>query len=184
MNKIFSPKANGFIFPNIFALTVIGITRYIFEKYFYSPGLLIFSEFIIVPFVMGIISAWFWRDFDPKNAKLAAWAFYNTVFVCILSTVFLGEGMICLVIVSPLLFTFIWTGELAGKRMFEKNNQTLNVSVFVMLFGIFVVDSLSVHHYENMVADTVVINAPPSEVWKYVVAYKASREKVITGCSE
>ena len=176
MHKIFTPKANGFIFPNIFALTLIGLTKY-FDSNQNGAGTLIFSEFVIIPLIMGIISAWFWRKIEPTNAKLAAYAFYNMAFACVLSTVFLAEGMICLVIVSPLLFTFIWTGALAGKAMFQKNNQTLNVSVFVMLFGIFVVDSLSVHHYENMVADTMVIKAPPNEVWKYVVAYKRIEKK-------
>jgi uncharacterized protein YndB with AHSA1/START domain len=75
-------------------------------------------------------------------------------------------------IVSPLLFAFIIVGAFTGKSMFKNNNQTLNASVFVMLFGIFIFDSLSVHHYENKVTDIIVVNAPPAEVWKYVVAYK------------
>ncbi|MES2268381.1 MAG: hypothetical protein V4520_16580 [Bacteroidota bacterium] len=177
LNKIFSPKNNGFIVPNAFAFILIGITKYIFRNFYDSPGVLIFSEFIIIPFLMGIISAWFWRNIKSTNGQLASWAFNNTAFACILSAIIFEEGVICLIIVSPLLYAFIWFGELAGKAMFQKNNQTLNVSVFVMLFGIFVYDSLSVHHYENMVADTITVNAPPSEVWKYVVAYKRIEKK-------
>jgi uncharacterized protein YndB with AHSA1/START domain len=121
---------------------------------------------------MGIVSAWFWRSINFGSRQLAAWSCYNTLIAILLSALILKEGVICLVIVAPLLMTFIIVGSSVGYKMFKKNNQTLNVSVFVMLFGIFIFDSLSVHHYENKVADTMVINAPPAEVWKYVVAYK------------
>ena len=56
--------------------------------------------------------------------------------------------------------------------MFEKNNQNLNVSILSLLFVLFVVDSLSVHQYENLVSDEIVINAPVQEVWKHVVSFE------------
>jgi uncharacterized protein YndB with AHSA1/START domain len=169
INKIFSSKNNGFVFSNAFGMAAICISKLLIKDF---NGTLIFSEFVIVPFLMGIISAWFWRNVNFGSRQLSAWSCYNTVFAIFLSALILKEGVICLVIVAPLLMCFIILGAFTGRRMFKKNNQTLNASVFVMLFGIFVFDSLSVHYYENKVADTIVINAPPTEVWKYVVAYK------------
>jgi uncharacterized protein YndB with AHSA1/START domain len=179
IKRIFSPKINGFLFSNAVALIIVGVTKYIFAQLSANQGILIFSEFVIIPFGMGIISAWFWRDLNLYGTKLSAWSCYNTLFAMVASAVFLKEGFICLIIVSPLLMTFTILGAFTGRAMFRRNDQNLNVSVFALLLIVFVIDSTSVHHYENMVADTVVINAPPAKVWQYVVAYKriAAKDK-------
>jgi uncharacterized protein YndB with AHSA1/START domain len=177
IKRIFSPKINGFLFSNAVALIIIGVTKYIFAQLSANQGVLIFSEFVIIPFAMGIISAWFWHDLNLYGTKLSAWSCYNTFFTVILSAIFLKEGIICLIIVSPLLMTFTILGAFTGRAMFKRNDQNLNVSVFALLLIVFVIDSTSVHHYENMVADTVVINAPPAKVWQYVVAYKRIEAK-------
>jgi uncharacterized protein YndB with AHSA1/START domain len=168
LKVITSAENKGFILSNLFALLIIGLTRFLEPE----SGILIFSEFVIVPFAMGVISIWCWRNLELKSKTLAAYSCVNVFIAAAMSAIFLREGFICLIIVSPLLMVFTIMGAFAGRAMFKKNNQTLNVSVFVMLFGIFIFDSLSVHHYENKVTDTMVINAPPAEVWKYVVAYK------------
>ncbi|PAW92113.1 hypothetical protein CKK33_00825 [Mucilaginibacter sp. MD40] len=167
----------GFVFPNLLGIAVIGITKYFITYHSNVGGIFIFSEFVIVPLLMGITSAWFWRKKILGRTTSALWALYNTLIACLLSAIFLGEGSICLVIVSPLLFVFIWLGQLAGQAMFKRNNQKLNSSIILILFAIFVTDSLSKHSYENMVADTMVINAPPAKVWQYVVAYKRIEAK-------
>jgi uncharacterized protein YndB with AHSA1/START domain len=159
----------GLAVSNAAAMLIIALTTLIPES---RVGVIAFSEFIIIPFGMGILSAWFWRNLELSSKGLSWYSCLNALIAILCSYVFLHEGVLCLLIVSPLLFAFIIVGAFTGKKMFKKNNQTLNASVFVMLFGIFVFDSLSVHHYENKVADTMVINAPPAEVWKYVVAYK------------
>jgi len=86
--------------------------------------------------------------------------------------IFLKEGVICLIIVSPLLCGFVLGGAFIGRAMFKKNNNTLNVSVVGTLFFIFMIDCFSTHYYENKVVDVVTINAPVSEVWKYVAEYE------------
>lgn len=173
LKAIISAENKGFILSNLFALLIIGLTRFLEPE----SGILIFSEFVIVPFAMGVISIWCWRKLELKSKMLAAYSCVNVFIAAAMSAIFLREGFICLIIVSPLLMVFTMMGAFAGRAMFKQNNQTLNVSVFVMLFGIFIFDSLSVHHYENKVADTMVINAPPVEVWKYVVAYKRIEKK-------
>ncbi|WP_454803406.1 SRPBCC family protein [Mucilaginibacter phyllosphaerae] len=176
INHKIKDQITGFIAANSLVLIVMAITKY-FLPPFGGGNVIIFSEFVILPFLMGIVSAWCWRKINISTRKQSAWTIYNTVIAIVLSFLVLKEGMICLVIVSPLLFAFILLGTYAGKAMFKRNNQTLNASVFVMLFGIFIADSLSVHRYENKVADTITVNAPPTEVWKYVVAYKRIEKK-------
>jgi len=173
MKRIFSNKFNGFFAPNLFAVITLAATRYLGD----SNGVLIFAEFIIVPLVMGIISAWYWREIDLPSRVVLLNTTVNCFTAILLSALFFGEGIICLIIVSPLLFTFIWLGLKIGKAMFRKNNSTLNVSIFAALLLVFITDSVSEHHYQNMVSDELVINATPDKIWKNVVAFERIKQE-------
>ncbi|MEO6981189.1 MAG: hypothetical protein ABI113_22540 [Mucilaginibacter sp.] len=172
MNKVFTPKLLGFVVPHVFAMAAIGLTKYTEV----DSGALIFSEFIVIPIVMGIISAWFWRGLELPGRRLSLFSIYNTLIAIACSYVFLHEGSICLLIVSPLIFGFLVFGVFTGDWMFARNNQKLNVSIIATLLFIFVADSLSTHNYENMVSDTITVNAPPDKVWKNVVAFKRIKQ--------
>jgi hypothetical protein len=163
----------GFILSNAFAFSIIAITRYIKP----NPGILVYAEFVIVPLLMGIISAWCWRNLEIKRAQSTLFSCINGTVAIFLSAVFLKEGAICLLIVTPLIFAFIITGVFIGRAMFKKGNQNLNVSLLSLLFMLFLLDSVSEHHYENLVSDVVIINAPPKEVWKHVVSFDKIEKK-------
>ncbi|MDB5014287.1 MAG: hypothetical protein JWQ25_2489 [Daejeonella sp.] len=163
----------GFILSNIFAFVIIAISKYIKP----APGILVYSEFVIVPFVMGIICAWSWKELDMKRSTMTWLSCLNALIGIGLSAILLKEGAICLLIVSPLVFGFIITGAFTGRAMFKKNNQNLNVSILSLLLVLFIADSLSVHQYENLVSDEIVINAPPEKVWKNVVTFENIKEK-------
>ena len=92
--------------------------------------------------------------------------------LCYAGLFVLHEGAICLLIVSPLLCLFVVLGYAIGKNLFKNDNSNLNVSVVLLLTAILIADTLSKHEYENVVADTIVINASPAKVWKNVVAFK------------
>lgn len=169
MNDPLQQKIKGFAVANVFAVALVAVTA-LFKP---ESGLLVFSEFIIVPILIGIIVAYFLRNVPAiSTRKLVSYSVYNTLIAIALSAVFLQEGAICLVIVSPLLIVFIFLGMLGGRGMFHRDNDTLNISILGLLMLIFIVDSVSKHDYTNMVADKMVIKAPVSEVWKHVVAYK------------
>jgi hypothetical protein len=171
-------RAKAFIVPNIFAFVVIGITRFFIAKYaIHEPFMLITSEFVIIPILMGIISAWYMKNIKMGSRAWAADAMYISLIAVFLSYFFLNEGFICLIIVAPLIFGFIGLGRYLGKKMFEKNNNTLNTTVLIALLFAFITDSLSEHHYQNMVSDKLVINATPDKVWKNVVSFKKIEQK-------
>lgn len=174
LNLYTSNLIKGFVASNLIALLIVGLMKYTKLQ---DSGTLIFSVFVIVPLLMGIISAWFWVKNNLKSKALAGYSILNGSLAIFLSFIFLGEGVICLLIVSPLIFGFIITGVFIGKRMFVRNNQKLNVSVFSLLFVVFVTDSLSEHNYVNLVADEMVINATPQEIWKNVVAFDKIEKK-------
>jgi hypothetical protein len=126
---------------------------------------------------MGIISAWFWRNSDLSGRAILGKSFLNGCLAILLSFIFLGEGTICLIIVSPLLFISIMFGAYMGRIMFRRRNNTLNSSIIGLLLAVFITDSLTEHHYENMVSDSIIVNAPPQRIWKNVVAFKRIKEE-------
>jgi hypothetical protein len=168
----------SYAISNVFAVGIIGINKYIIvDSHINISGVFAFSEFIIVPMLMGIITAWFWRKSGLTSGDLTGKSILNGCITVVLASVFLGEGSICLIIVSPLLYGSIITGAFIGRAMFRRNNNTFNTTITGLMLIVFVTDSLSEHHYENMVSDTIIVNAPPQQVWKNVVAFKRIKEK-------
>ncbi len=170
----------GFVFSNCAAFIIIGLNKLSVTRHIlFNRGgeILAFSEFIIIPILMGIICAWSWRNLHLKGRVSALYSCLNSFLAILLSAIFLGEGVICLLIVSPLIFSFMWLGTFIGRKMFAINNNKLNVSIIALLLFIFITDSVSEHHYENKVSDQIIINAPPAKVWKNVVAFEPIKQK-------
>jgi hypothetical protein len=170
MRDVFTPQFKGFFWSNLVGISIIGITKYLMTEN--GSGVIVFSEFVVIPILMGMISGWFWQDLGLVTRRLALYSCYNSFLAIGLSFIFLGEGIICLVIVSPLIFCFMLLGTIFGKGIYKKNNDKLNVSIVFILAVVFVTDTLSKHEYENEVSDTIVVNAPPGRVWQNVVAFK------------
>jgi hypothetical protein len=95
----------------------------------------------------------------------------------LLSALILKEGVICLLIVSPLIIVFILAGLAIGKSMFKKNNGLLKVNAFGVLFFVFMIDALSEHKNLSMVSDSLLVNAPIEKVWPLVVEYEPIQSK-------
>jgi len=175
LKKILNSKIlQGILIANIFAFLIIGIQSSLAPK---DIGILVFSEFVIIPMLMGIITAWFWKDIGIRGKQITGYSILNGFIAILMSFFFLGEGFICLLIVSPLIFGFIISGAFIGRAMFKKRNQKLNISIVSLLLGIFIVDSLSDHYHENMVSDEILIHASPAEVWRHVVAFDPISQK-------
>ncbi|OCX51143.1 hypothetical protein BEL04_20760 [Mucilaginibacter sp. PPCGB 2223] len=175
-DKSFDPKFMGFLMSNLLAFAIIGLSA-LFLEHDHTDVILVFSEFIIIPILMGLVCAWYWLKTDLSGRSWTANVGANSLIAVFLSSVFLHEGVICLLIVSPLIFCFMLVGTAIGKAIFKRNNQNLNVSVFALLALIFVADSLSKHDYKNVVSDSIVINATPDKIWKNVVSFEPIKQK-------
>lgn len=169
LKQIFTPYFSGFFWSNLFGLSAVGFCKYL--DHIDESGTIIFSAFVVVPVIMGIIAAWFWQPETESTSKLLFRVLGNTFLVICLSFMFLAEGIICLIIVSPLIFCFMAIGAVAGRAMRKKRNDKVNVSIVLTLAAVFASDALSTHYYENEVSDTIIINAPPAKVWPNVVAF-------------
>lgn len=175
MNKLIKSKLlQGIVIANVFAITIIALQT---KLGFQDEGVLVFSEFVIIPCIMGIIASWFWKDLGLKGKHITGYSILNGLLAILLSYIFLGEGVICLIIVSPLIFGFVITGAFIGRAMFRRNSNNLNLSILCLLAIIFIVDSISEHNYENMVSDELIINASPDKIWEHVVAFDKITKK-------
>ena len=136
----------GIVVANIFAITMIAITKWLSWHNSLSAvaGVFVFSDFIIVPILMGIISAYFWRDLNLSGGKYVLNTVYNSLVAIAGAYFFLHEGYICLIIISPLLIGFEIGGVFIGKVMFKRNKNTMNVSILSLLLVITVADSSTV----------------------------------------
>ena len=170
----------GYAVSNFVGFSIMCISKYVGETEYFlhssnSPNIIL-SEFIIIPILIGIISAWFWRKLILSGYLIVGASLINLFIAICLSAVFLHEGIICLIIVSPLLCTFIVIGTYVGKWMFQRKNSKLNFSIFSVLAFIFLIDAYSKHEYENVVSDTMIVKASPAKVWQNVVAFKRIKQ--------
>jgi len=165
----------GMLVANTVGINVIFLTEY-FARHSDLQSFLSFSDFILVPTAMGIICARIWRDLQLTNKEYLGYSVLTALLGIAGSAIFLGEGVICLLILSPLLFGLIIGGAFAGKAMFRKNNNTLNVSVVLLMAVLFTVDTLTSKPYEEEVTDVMVIHASPEEVWKHVASFSPITE--------
>ena len=168
----------GIVVANAIGMLLIGLSKWIVSESEPLWNVFVFSDFVIVPLLMGLICAYIWKDLKLTSGKYMLYSLYNLIASIALSKFILGEGYICLIIVFPLLLGFNLAGTLIGAAVFKRKNNTLNTSIIGLLLLIYAFNTLtSPHCYENRVSDTMVINAPASTVWKYVVAYDYNREK-------
>lgn len=135
-----------------------------------TPGLFAASQLLIIPLGIGVVSAYFWKKLSLKPASYAAAAFFNTLAILVESFVFLREGTICLIIVSPLLFLLIWAGSLLGRSLLARN-PWISVSLAPLVLVAIITDLCTTQEHSSTVVDEVHIDAPPARVWKYIPQY-------------
>jgi hypothetical protein len=161
----------GIFFSNIFALVCLGITTILLRISTGNSGTLVLSEFVLLPLIMGIINAIFWRTLKFSIEECLIYGAVNIIISLILSALFMGEGIICLLIVSPLIFMFLMLGIFLGRYMFKNKKNKLNISVLTSFTVIFFLNILTAGTSTQVVTDTIVINASPQEVWRNVVSF-------------
>src|SRR5687768_3393230 len=120
-----------------------------------------------VPFVMGAVSGFFWHRAKLSPARYPFYTLGLSMVALVGSVFVLREGVICLIMVSPLLWAVIYLGAYIAQSLLERYRK---MSVHLLpLYGLLILgDVLAPQNYQNAVADTVVVKAPPAIVWKYI----------------
>lgn len=169
--------AGGLLAASAAAAGLIGLGFWLNSLSGTAANMLMTSDFVLVPFVMGLITAFFWKGLALTTTEYFLYSLLNSALGLLVASVFMHEGVICLVIVSPLLLGFIFVGALIGRWLFQFSNNRLNLSLLPLALAFLAFDALSPHHYENAVSDRVVIHAPPAQVWTHLAAVPIIEEK-------
>jgi hypothetical protein len=129
-------------------------------------------SFFLIPFIVGLVAAWFWRRLGRTLGRSFLDALWVTLVGLAAAAIILREGVVCLVIVSPALYLFIVTGILLGRLWFRPNNYSkLQLTIFPLL-ALLTVGEMIYHSEERaVVTDQIVIHAAPDKVWPHVLAF-------------
>ncbi|MEY2494248.1 MAG: hypothetical protein QOJ45_740 [Verrucomicrobiota bacterium] len=134
-------------------------------------ALVAWPSFFLIPFLVGLLAAWFWRRLN----RTLGWSFLDALWISLVglaaAAVILREGVVCLVIVSPALYVFILCGVLLGRIWFRPNYAKLQLTIFPLLALVTLGESLYHSEQQAVITDRILIQAPPAKVWPHVLAF-------------
>ncbi len=133
---------------------------------------LVLPSLFLVPFAMGLVMAWVWRPLDPPTSIIMAFTLLGTGLGLGLATIVFGEGMICLIIISPVIYAFIVTGALSGRSWFRASGNRLNAYLAPALALVIVTEPAFRQPRTSVVIDEITIAAPPAKIWPHLLAFK------------
>ncbi|RTE09161.1 SRPBCC family protein [Paenibacillus whitsoniae] len=163
----------GILIANIFTAGVMLITKYAVEATLDMKGVLILSDFVLLPMLMGLINTFFWRKHKVTAGPCFGYGALNLLVGLSYSYFFMGEGYICLIIVAPLIYLVILLGIAVGKVLFKGRQTTLQISVVAAIASLIAINAITAQPGENQVTDRILIQAPPEVVWQNVTAFPA-----------
>ncbi|MEY2528579.1 MAG: hypothetical protein QOJ05_669, partial [Verrucomicrobiota bacterium] len=102
-------------------------------KYHDVTALVAWPSFFLIPFLVGLVAAWFWRRLNRTLGWSCLDALWVTLVALAAAAVVLREGVVCLVIVSPALYVFILCGILLGRVWFRPDYSKLSLTVFPLV---------------------------------------------------
>jgi hypothetical protein len=134
-------------------------------------ALIAWPSFFLIPLVVGLVAAWFWR----RIPRTIAWTCLDALLVSLVAlgaaAIIMREGVVCLVIVSPALYVFILCGLLLGRLWFRPNYSKLRLTVFPLLALLTLGESVYHSEQQAVITDRLLIHAPPAQVWPHVLAF-------------
>lgn len=136
-----------------------------------ASSALVWPSFILIPFIVGLVAAWFWRRLNRSIAISFLDALWTLLVSLAAAAIVLREGVVCLVIVSPLVYVLQFAGILVGRVWFRPNYSKLQLTIFPLLALLTVGESLYHSEQQAVVTDSIVIHAPPAKVWPHVLAF-------------
>lgn len=164
----------GIIVANAVAAAVMVLDRYLHQKFGIGTALG-YITFFLIPLVMGMICCYFWEPLKMRTIYVLLSLFLVLLIGCFLSAFFIGEGYICLIIMSPLVLGIMVMGYYLFRYGKRRNN--MKVSIAGLLFLIILADITQTKVHETAVSDVMLIKAPPARVWPYVVSIPEMKER-------
>jgi len=136
-----------------------------------TQGVLAVPSFLLLPFIVGLVAAWFYRRLDRSIGITFLDALWVSLVGVAAAAIVLREGVVCLIIVFPALYLLVVAGLLVGRLWFRPNYSMLQLTIFPLLLLVTVTDALYGSGERTMVTDEILIHAAPDKVWPHVLDF-------------
>lgn len=143
-----------------------------------SAGARLFASLWFLALLPAVLSALICHIGDPDGARSST--FYWTVPMVLVglviagSVLVLGEGVICLLMLSPVWIAFGWAGAFAYRSQRGRSRATLQSSFLIIPLVVGVVEArVPVPHDAVAVTRTILIEARPDQVWPFAVSNRS-----------
>jgi hypothetical protein len=134
---------------------------------------------LLFPIVQGVAMAVALGRVKRDFGTVVALAGTLTAIEIVGSAVILREGVICLIILSPLIFGMVLTGALIGRWLARLNTKpVVHASLAPLVVLAVLAESAGPRRdFASVVMDEITVNAPPEYVWRYVVSYPENQSE-------
>lgn len=143
------------------------LSIYAFEEYGWTV-------FTLVPFLLGFIPSWIYGSTKEISRRGSVKIGFATLGIfCASTLLFAIEGIICIIMASPIMAVSTLIGSLLGHRLVQhKKANSKQLFSFMLLPIIFIsIDSaISTKAYLE-VKTAIEINAPIDKVWDHIVSF-------------
>jgi hypothetical protein len=144
------------------------------QQWFYGFAVMaIWPSLALVPMAMGIAAAYFWRSLSFNLWQYFFWWIVTSLISPFGAYFAFKEGAVCLLIGFPILFVCGFAGVVVGRLLFMSKTATINLSVLPVLLIATLAEGKMRQDQQGVVEDRLLINAPATAVWNYVVSFPA-----------
>lgn len=149
-------------------LAAMSLLKYFSETTSYIFGL---PSLFLVPVCGGVIASYIWRRLNPTAGEIALATLWMAILALAASALAFGEGIICLLIVSPIFYVSLLTGGLLGRIWFRKSSSHVQWCLLPLLAVTATGEPLTRSDRQGVVVDEIRIAAPPQKVWPQLTSF-------------
>ena len=126
---------------------------------------------VFVPISMGLAAAWVWKPLNLRIYEVILQSLACTLVGLGLAAIVFHEGIICLIILSPVFYGSLLAGALAGRYWFRRDRNRLNLCLAPVIALLVALEPATRTTQTSVVVDEIHIAASPARVWPHVLAF-------------
>jgi hypothetical protein len=140
------------------------------------------SVFFFIPFIIGFLPAYIsGNKIDIKKSTAYKLGFITLGLAVLALLIFAIEGLICVLMASPLLLLAVWLGSYLGFKSSNSNYTNPKNTTIILLFlslGFMSFDYVNKPKDLIPVRTKIIVNAPIEKVWTNVVTFDKINEPI------
>lgn len=162
----------------ILTLAVVFAIGYTSIYFFGDYG---WTVFVFVPFVTGFLPSYLAsKKLELSKRECYSLSFTTLLVAIITLLIFAIEGMICIIMASPILMLLVWFGAYIGFTM-NRREPMLNNATTIVILAMYSLSFLSFDYINEPdslipIKTEILVKAPIEKVWKNVVTFDTIAE--------